>query len=110
MDPLTTGLILGGVSLGSGLLNYLITSRGAKEQAKEGEETRQYQRETFERTFAEEKRASRTNQKIAKRRMKLDEDMFNFNQRQSFVNNFLTGLNQNPNARESFIGLSRGRR
>lgn len=110
MEPLTMGLILGGASLGTGLLNTLITVGGAKAQRREGAETRVFQRETFERTFAEEKRASRAAEKLSKEQLAMQKDINNFNKRQTFVNNFLTVLNKDPERQQQMINLSRGRR
>ena len=110
MEPVTMGLILGGTSLGTGLLNTLLTARASKEQKKENLETRAFQRETFERTFAEDKRSARVSEKLAKENLKRQAEIDNFNNRQSFVNNFLTILNNDPQRQQQMINLSRGRK
>ena len=109
-EPVSTGLLWAGVTGGSNLLNVLFQWQGMKEQKREAKKTRAFEKETFERTFAEEKRATRVAEKQRKEEFALQQDTLNFNKRQTFISNFLTGLNKNPSAQANFIQLSRGRR
>ena len=112
MEPMTvtTAAILGGTAFGGSLLNALIVRKGAKEQVAESKVIRAFERETFGKTFAEEKRATRVAEKISKEKLALEKSKIDFDKRQTFIDNFLTNINLNPGAGNNFIELSRARR
>jgi uncharacterized UPF0160 family protein len=109
MEPVTAGLIKAGVPAVTGLLDILLTMQASKEQKRESKKIRAFQRETFEKTFAEEKRATRASKKIQKQQLERQKEIDDFNKRQAFVNNFLTVLNKDPKRQQEMINLSRGR-